>query len=131
MGRAHILHWEGSPWMMLLDHITRKAETTSDISHCVQGSSTCWIQQWRGLKKKGVNKPNPWQQFLKDLSALIEELRGKDHEVVLSLDANEDILDGGQFTKFIKDNDLVDAFHHLHPHSNPATYLRGHKRLDY
>eukprot|EP00957_Ditylum_brightwellii_P044324 3362898-Ditylum_brightwellii.AAC.1 len=87
------------------------------------------MQQWRGLKKKGVKKQNPWQQFFKDLSALIEELQGKNHEVVLSLDANEDILDGGQFTKFVKDIDLVDAYHHLYPHSNPATYLRGYMFL--
>eukprot|EP00957_Ditylum_brightwellii_P156017 11875537-Ditylum_brightwellii.AAC.1 len=59
------------------------------------------------------------------------ELQGIDHEIVLSLDANEDTLDDGQFTKFIKDNDLVDVYHQLHPQSNPATYLRGHQRLNY
>eukprot|EP00957_Ditylum_brightwellii_P051109 3875079-Ditylum_brightwellii.AAC.2 len=96
-----------------------------------KGPSTCWMQQWGGLKKKGVTKLNPRQQFLTDLFALIEELQGNNHEIVLLLDANKDILDNGQFTKFFKDNDLVDAYHHLHPQSNPATYLRGHKRLDY
>eukprot|EP00957_Ditylum_brightwellii_P026833 2029005-Ditylum_brightwellii.AAC.1 len=42
-----------------------------------------------------------------------------------------DITEEGNFKNFINKNDLIDAYKHLHLDSNPATYLRGHKRLDY
>eukprot|EP00957_Ditylum_brightwellii_P183800 14000189-Ditylum_brightwellii.AAC.1 len=88
------------------------------------------MQQWRHLKKKGVSKPGPRRQFLTDLSKFINALQDKGHALILSLDSNEDSEEEGQFTKFITDNDLADAYKHMHPGSHPATYLRGHKRLD-
>eukprot|EP00957_Ditylum_brightwellii_P098210 7483154-Ditylum_brightwellii.AAC.1 len=39
--------------------------------------------------------------------------------------------ENGPFIKFMTDNDLVDAYKHMHPESHPATYLQGQKRLDY
>eukprot|EP00957_Ditylum_brightwellii_P178178 13571008-Ditylum_brightwellii.AAC.1 len=89
------------------------------------------MQQWRQLKKQGVLKPDPRQQSLTNLSKFMNELQDKEHEQILSLDSNEDSEEDGQFSKFITDNDLVDAYKDIHPGSHPATYLRGHKRLDY
>eukprot|EP00957_Ditylum_brightwellii_P191749 14597753-Ditylum_brightwellii.AAC.1 len=89
------------------------------------------MQQWRKLKKKGISKPNPRKQFLTDLTKLLDKLQAKEHEIVLSLDANEDISKRGPFDKFVFENDLVDAYKHVHPSSHPAIYLQGNKQLDY
>eukprot|EP00957_Ditylum_brightwellii_P070858 5384533-Ditylum_brightwellii.AAC.1 len=61
----------------------------------------------------------------------MDELQDKNHELVLSLDANEDTLEAGPFQNFIEDNDLTDVYKHLHQNLHLATYLRGHRRLDY
>eukprot|EP00957_Ditylum_brightwellii_P143027 10898024-Ditylum_brightwellii.AAC.1 len=61
----------------------------------------------------------------------MNELQDKEHELIFSLDSNEDSDENGQFLKFITDNGLVDAYKHMHPESHPATYLRGQKRPDY
>eukprot|EP00957_Ditylum_brightwellii_P042947 3251885-Ditylum_brightwellii.AAC.1 len=66
------------------------------------------MQQWRALKKKGIQKPDPRKQFLTDLSDFLEELLDKDHELVLSLDVNKDITEDGDFKNFIDENDLID-----------------------
>eukprot|EP00957_Ditylum_brightwellii_P118541 9040192-Ditylum_brightwellii.AAC.1 len=89
------------------------------------------MQRLRQLKKQGVSKPDPRRQLLTDLSKFMIELQDKEHELILSLDSNEDSEEDGQFSKFITDNDLVDAYKHMHPGSHLATYLRGRKRLDY
>eukprot|EP00957_Ditylum_brightwellii_P071738 5453253-Ditylum_brightwellii.AAC.1 len=70
--------------------------------------STCWMQQWRQLKKQGVSKPDPRKQFLTNLSKLMNKLQDKEHELILSLDSNEDSGEDGKFSKFITDNNLVD-----------------------
>eukprot|EP00957_Ditylum_brightwellii_P191763 14598607-Ditylum_brightwellii.AAC.1 len=57
------------------------------------GPLTAWMQQWQVLKEKGVRKPDPRHQFLKDLSNTVGELTDKGHKVVLSLDANKDLGD--------------------------------------
>eukprot|EP00957_Ditylum_brightwellii_P045000 3413993-Ditylum_brightwellii.AAC.1 len=89
------------------------------------------MQQWRKLKKKGISKPNPCQQFLLDLTNLLHDLQTKEHEIVLPLDANDDILEDGAFNRFIVKINLTDAYNHVHPKSHPAIYLRGSKKLDY
>eukprot|EP00957_Ditylum_brightwellii_P061014 4631563-Ditylum_brightwellii.AAC.1 len=43
------------------------------------GPSTCWMQQQRMLKKKGLLKPDPCKQFLTDLTKLLNELQEKEH----------------------------------------------------
>eukprot|EP00957_Ditylum_brightwellii_P184249 14033770-Ditylum_brightwellii.AAC.1 len=93
--------------------------------------STCWMQQWRQLKKQGVLKPDPRWQFLMDLTKFMNNLQDKEHELVLSLDSNEDSAKNRQFAKFMTDNDLVNAYKNMHPDLHLTTYLQGHKRLDY
>eukprot|EP00957_Ditylum_brightwellii_P055736 4223260-Ditylum_brightwellii.AAC.1 len=61
----------------------------------------------------------------------MDELMEKDHKLVLSLDANEDNVEAGNFKGFIDKNNLIDVYRHLHPDSHLVTYLRGNKRLDY
>eukprot|EP00957_Ditylum_brightwellii_P133956 10214537-Ditylum_brightwellii.AAC.1 len=55
----------------------------------------------------------------------------KDHELVLSLDANEDITEDINFKSFFDEDDRIDVYKHLHLDSHPVTYLRGNKWLDY
>eukprot|EP00957_Ditylum_brightwellii_P081263 6181570-Ditylum_brightwellii.AAC.1 len=51
--------------------------------------------------------------------------------MILSLDSNEDLNENGAFKKFTEDLALIDAYSHIHPTSNPPTYLRGQTQLDY
>eukprot|EP00957_Ditylum_brightwellii_P157463 11984123-Ditylum_brightwellii.AAC.1 len=88
------------------------------------GPSTCWMQQLRQLKKQGISKPDPRKQFLIDLSKFMNELQDKEHELIISLDSNEDSGEDRHFSTFITDNDLIDAYKHKHPGSHLATYLR-------
>eukprot|EP00957_Ditylum_brightwellii_P032204 2441527-Ditylum_brightwellii.AAC.2 len=60
------------------------------------------MQQWWYLKKSGVAKPNPWQQFLKDMKTYAEDLQDKGHGIVLALDTNEDLLEEGAFKTVCK-----------------------------
>eukprot|EP00957_Ditylum_brightwellii_P074539 5663510-Ditylum_brightwellii.AAC.1 len=58
-------------------------------------------------------------------------MEDKGQEMILSLDSNEDLKENGAFKKFTDNLDLIGAYSHMHPTSNPLTYLRGQKRLDY
>eukprot|EP00957_Ditylum_brightwellii_P076727 5831878-Ditylum_brightwellii.AAC.1 len=89
------------------------------------------MQQWRVLKKKGIQKPDPRKQCITDLSTFMEELQDKDHELVLSLHANEDTIEASSFKQFIEEEDLINMYKHLHSNLHPATYIQGQKMLDY
>eukprot|EP00957_Ditylum_brightwellii_P143502 10932178-Ditylum_brightwellii.AAC.2 len=78
-------------------------------------------EEWRQLKKQGVLKPDPSGQFLMDPTKFMNNLQEKEHELVLSLNSNEDSAENRQFTTFMMENDLVDAYKHMHPDLHPAT----------
>eukprot|EP00957_Ditylum_brightwellii_P081558 6204451-Ditylum_brightwellii.AAC.1 len=61
----------------------------------------------------------------------MNDQQDKGQEMILSLDSNEDLKENGAFKKFTDDLDLLDAYAHMHLTSNPLTYLRGQKQLDY
>jgi hypothetical protein len=122
------------------------------------GEKTAYKQQFRHLSQKWrehnfSTTPDPHRQFILDLQSWIEALISKNHEIILSLDNNEDItLHEGTRTPIISDSskpvlstthdgsltslaqtcgllDILGKQHSERPF--PATYSRGKKRLDY
>ena len=78
-------------------------------------------------------KPNPRKQILKDLLALIREMKLEGYTPILMMDANGDDNFAEEIDhdlrKFIEDTHLVDNFHEKFPEPL-RTYTRGKKRLD-
>jgi hypothetical protein len=70
---------------------------------------TALHQQYCGLIKKGIKKPNPCQWFMINLGKFLSQLCDDGSEYILGWDANtphnhDDIQD------FLQDHDMVDAF---------------------
>ena len=98
------------------------------------GPLTSCQQQVRSLRRKGVLQPNPKKIMLQDLSIMLQKWRiqNENNEVVLMMDSNEDITDGGDFSMFSQNNDLVDIAPQFDPLlAQSPTYLHSSKRLDY
>lgn len=121
------------------------------------GVKTAFMQQYRGISAKlcAGNKsadPNPRRQFILDLQAWLEFLIQEGHQLILTMDCNEDLQSApGNFTTLMYDPDmvttnshhdgslstlittcgLIDILQMHHSAPAPATYNRGNKRLDY
>ena len=99
------------------------------------GAKTATHQQWTVLRAKGVQNPNPRQQFIDDLIEVIKELQTAEHEIVLGLDANEPM---GKFNskiaKLAEITNLIDIHnqHHSIEHGEPpGTHKRGTEKIDH
>jgi hypothetical protein len=74
-------------------------------------------QQYTGLRSIGIRDPNPRQQVLLDLIALIDEKRQEGYRPIIMMDANEDWVNeshkkqGNKLKKFMNEGTLVDAFY--------------------
>eukprot|EP00957_Ditylum_brightwellii_P023805 1796589-Ditylum_brightwellii.AAC.1 len=83
------------------------------------GSTTCWEQQWRKIKKQGYVNPGPRKGFLQDFSTVVKSRIDQDEELIIGMDANDNNQDTSDFRKFYTNNDLVDVFKCLHPEITP------------
>jgi hypothetical protein len=110
----------------------RVCQTESDNP----GPFTAYYQQYVGLRSAGIKKPNPRQQILKDIMALIDEKRNKGFRPILMIDANEDWVaeshknQGNKLKKFMSECQLCDPFYEKFK-TSPRTYVDGQHRLDY
>ena len=100
------------------------------------GAFTAYKQQYTMLRDEaaGHARPNPCQQILTDIQALIDSKRKKGYRSILMLDTNGDIhqqkkTDIGM-QEFIQRTNLIDAYHQKF-HYSPFTYMWGTKRLGY
>eukprot|EP00957_Ditylum_brightwellii_P076818 5839138-Ditylum_brightwellii.AAC.2 len=92
------------------------------------------MQQWYALMGRGIEKSDPRHQFLQDIQEKAEELTDKGHEVILALDANEDVVEKQGLSKLANVLSLIDVHEHFHqssphPHTNKeqrglTTYLQ-------
>jgi hypothetical protein len=96
------------------------------------GPTTTWTQQWLLLREKNKN-PDPIKAFDKDLADTLIAWKQKGHEILLMIDANEDIgRKPGGMGQIIYKAGLLDLISNKHDAENtPNTYARGSKRLDY
>ncbi len=122
------------------------------------GGKTAYKQQFRILSSRwretnNTTIPNPHRQCIIDLQSWIESLIRQNHDIILTLDNNEDIASeqgtihpiqfsgsqhpicpnhDGSLSTLIKTCGLVDILGTQHlERPIPPTYSRGKKRLDY
>jgi len=95
-------------------------------------SLTATAQQTRLLLQQGVRNPNPRQQFVSDLISQIQRWRDQHKEVLIGMDANENVSDSAsQIARIFDETDLIDMHHHRYPtRPKPATYQRGSNPID-
>jgi hypothetical protein len=90
---------------------------------------TCHSQQWRLLRARDENNPNPRKTFIIDLKTKIKEWQEEGSEIIIGIDANESILGkNSQIAALIEDTNLeflVDTT------KAPATYIRGTRVIDF
>ena len=96
------------------------------------GPFMAYRQQYISMRDVGVTNPNPRQQILKDLTALITTKRNEGLQLILMMDANGDYIKGKdkELADFLNTNGLCDPFYDKFQIS-PATYIHGSNRLDY
>eukprot|EP00957_Ditylum_brightwellii_P138243 10537516-Ditylum_brightwellii.AAC.1 len=84
------------------------------------------MQQWRALKKEGMDNPDPRAQFLVDFEQFLEERLNTNEEVILGMDVNEEDSPMAELQQLMSSMNLIDVHNHLQD-KNPAptTYQRG------
>ena len=85
------------------------------------------------MEERGDTTINVRQQMIKYLKHSNKTLTTQLHEVVLSIDANEDFDPGGKgITTLVSECHLIDLIAQAHVYTNePETYIRGTDRIDY
>ena len=96
------------------------------------GPTTCWMQQWRALKKEGMDDPDPRAQFLVDFEQFLEERLNASEEIILGMDVNEEDSPMAELKQIMSSMNLIDVHNHLHDENPaPTTYQWGTQQLDF
>jgi hypothetical protein len=116
-----------------------------------------YMQQYRGLSAKLCNDgkgttPDPRRQFILDLQAWLEHIMQDGHQIILSMDSNDDLYSSngryhhleyntesvitspqhdGTLATLLKTCGLIDILQVHHTNKAPPMYNRGNTRLDY
>ena len=106
-----------------------------DSRSAMQGPNTAASQQQALLLESNENGAiDPRYAFCRDLKASINQYQSQGHDILVTGDFNEVLgnIDQGGITQLASECQLTDVMSALHPGiAHPATYMRGHKRLDY
>jgi len=79
-------------------------------------ANTVTAQQTRLLQQQGIKTPNPKKQFVTDLIALIKTWIHDGKDILLGMDANEDVDNlGSHITRLFTETGLIDLHNHRHP----------------
>ena len=92
---------------------------------------TVWEQHRRYFREvEGLEDPRPIELFDNHLFTLIKECRLNGEEVVLMIDANEDVYKG-KFADAIAEPgvELESAYDRVHEKRMPSSHIRGSKAL--
>ena len=92
------------------------------------GISTVYSQQLQYMDDTG-NDRDPRQALLEDLATFITECKQNNDQIIVIMDANEDVTTQ-QFQTWLQQNDLVEAIAAHREERAPATYHRGSKQID-
>jgi len=86
--------------------------------------NTVTAQQTRLLQQQGIKNPKPRIQFLTDLIQQIQTWRQAGKEIILSMDANEDVdHPHSEIMRLFNETDLIDLHHHRYlALRKPATH---------
>jgi len=95
-------------------------------------TNTSTAQQTRLLQQQGILNPNPRQQFVTGLIRQITKWRQQEKEVLICMDANENVDDPkSQISRLFLETDLVDIHRYRYPTApRPATHQRGTSPID-
>jgi len=93
---------------------------------------TAMAQQTRILLQQGIQNPNPRQQFVTDLISQVRQWRNQKKEVLIGMDANENVDNpNAKIARIFDETDLIDLHQHRYPtRAKPATYQRGSNPID-
>jgi hypothetical protein len=94
------------------------------------GPTTSIMQQWRQLRKKGIDSPNPQKQMLDDLAIFLQPHLQAGNEAIIMMDAN-DTINSRPMDDFMESLDLCDLMTDFLLHIPPTTYHRGSKKIDH
>ena len=81
------------------------------------------------MRRQGINNPAPKQQLCKDLLQHIKIWK-KDSEIIMMVDANDDMEDKNWSTFMIRE-ELYDGMGMKHGHNSPSTLIKGTRTIDY
>lgn len=102
------------------------------------GPATSFFQQYHNIREGGDDNPNPRKRILQDLRSFIATLRqDPEHEVFISLDANESLGTRSQIQDFFEETGML-SVHETYFGDNyytenpiPATYSRGLTKISF
>ncbi len=118
----------------MLSTSTAKKPSRRQDTNSRAGAFTAYQQQYTMPREAGHARPNPRQQILIDIQALIDSKRKEGYCPILMLDANRDIhhpqTPDVEMQKFIQRTSLTDAYN-KNFHGSPHTHMWGTKRLHY
>ena len=109
------------------------AYRVSQVSMPQHGDGSTYHQQHMLMSRQGIKSPNPRGQFVPDIIIFINEQQRKDREIILMMDANEEIgINSKGIATLLSECSLTDLLQHRHPTLQiPVTYNRGTKTIDY
>jgi len=95
-------------------------------------TNTATAEQTCLLLQNGATNPNPRQQFITDLIKQVKEWCQQGKEVLIGMDANEDVDNTkSHISRIFMETDLIDVHHHHYPtQTKPPTYQRGSEPID-
>jgi hypothetical protein len=88
------------------------------------------MQQWRKLRARGCETPNPRQQVINDLTAFISPYETNGQEILLLLNANAP-YDDTVTEAFLEANNLHDLMTDHLSDMPPSTYQRRRSKIDH
>jgi hypothetical protein len=84
------------------------------------------------MNARGVPSPHPCQALIRDFTSRMHQWRAEGYDFIISWDLNEVLGDNpSEFGSITTEFDLTDVYRDRHGMDEPATYQRGHRRLDY
>ena len=125
LGRWAYLTLQGKAGMkVVIITAYRLAQNTRPV-----GFKTAYNQQYRTLRRQGVENPDPKKQFGTDLLYHLKQWK-QDSEIILMLDANGD-QDDNDWMSFLSKIELYDVMGMRHGPNSPNTYVKGTRTIDY
>jgi hypothetical protein len=107
-------------------------ESTGLTTACKQQHVILDEQNRLSTSATGKISPHPRQALIQDLTTQLREWQMEGLEIILSGDLNEVLRDDpSEFASITTAFKHTDVYRHRHGLDEPATYQRGHHRLDY
>ena len=90
--------------------------------------NSVYNQQRRYFKRRQI-ETCPKKMFRSDLIDLLKDMKGKNQDIVLMIDSNENMF-SGKLAKMLRELNLKDAVFERTQKEGPATSARGSKQID-